>query len=632
MEKDVFLRIVELMLDPGAFVGSSKYGQKIPVILQLVITLSGAVFFTAMLITAIGSIVSNRADDYRKGRVHYYFHDHILILGANSMAINMLREKYEESRKPDACRCRKIVILTTQDTEKLHDRIASSIPGFDRNLDVTFLNGSRAVEVTLRRLNIDDVHSIYIFGEEEENDHDAVNLVAWKIVQKLCGEVQRNIDCYMAVDRISTYHVFQFGNSLTHSHLRLNVINSLEAWAQRVLVSREYMCMPKKQTIRYPAIDRAGIGLSSRKTVRFVVFGMTPMGYSMATTVAHIAHFPNFTKDTSLKTKICFIAPGIRQEMDFFMGHYSNLFRLSHARYVSWDEFGQSYSQEICKPAPAYGDFLDIEWEFYDSSIENKNVRNLLEMWTGNEDEYLTISICNEEPDTNLAASLYLPEMLYTKDIPVFVYLSVVDEVLKYAHGTRRYHNIYPFGMKEDTYDPLFEKRLSMAKKVNYLYCLKDSGHEFKGMCKKDELDMYWWEKRTKREEYAYLFSNLYAANSIPLKLRSVGIDPDDCKAFQERLSEDDVHILAEVEHNRWNVERLLIGFSAMTSKQRNELNDMLADEERREAGKKLNNEKRENFIHKDLAPYSELPDSTKEYDIAIVRNILEVMCDAKKN
>jgi len=635
-----FVRIVELMLDPGAFVGSEEEKAVtdaepvstdtkpvppdtrpiFPVWLQLLITLSGAALFTATMITVFGNILGNRVEDYKKGRVRYHFDDHILVLGGNSMAVNMLKEFL----RTGVHNSRKIVILTTCDTEQLHNRISSAIPGYERELDVTLLNGSRVVEATLMRMEVDDAHSIYILGEDDETDHDAANLVTWRLVRKLCKDVQRDIDCYLAVNRVSTYHVFQFGNKMTDFHLHLNIINSFEAWAQRVLVSREYSLRDDQDgriAERYPAIDRGGIDLSSRKTVRFVICGISQMSYSMATTVAHIAHFPNFIKDPSLRTKICFISPGIKQEMDFFIGHYSNLFMLSNAKYVSWNEYG-IHSQQVCEPVSDYGDFLDIEWEFIDTSIEKKNARDLLEIWARNEEEYLTLSLCTNDPDANLAASLYLPEIIYERAIPVFVYNSGVDEVLKYAHETKRYDNVYPFGMKNDSYDPLFRNRLSKAKKINYLYHLQDSGQEFVSMCGDEELDKYWDE----REEYVYRFSNLYAANSIPIKLRSIGLDPDDIDNI-DRLSESDVMVLAEVEHNRWNIERLLMGFKALPSEKRREINDMLSDiGGRYERGRALNKAYKEKYIHKDLTPYSGLPKSSKGYDIAIVRNILAVM------
>lgn len=50
--------------------------------------------------------------------------------------------------------------------------------------------------------------------------------------------------------------------------------------------------------------------------------GMSQMGYSIATTAAHVCYFPNYRKK-GIRTKITFIQSDIRQEMDFLTGQYS---------------------------------------------------------------------------------------------------------------------------------------------------------------------------------------------------------------------------------------------------------------------------------------------------------------------
>lgn len=615
-----FVRALELMLDPGSFNDSDK--APFSLIAQFLVTLFGAVFFTSMLITVLGNIVSNRIDNFKKGRVRYRFDDHVLILGANSMLVNMLREFIQTGVHQN----RKIVVLTTQDTEKLHDKILSDIPEFESRLDVTWLNGSRIIEQTLRNVQIDEAYSIYILGEDDEKDHDSINLECWNLVKSVCKNVRRAVQCYLVVDRVSTYHVLQFGRKEKDTWLYLNIINSLENWAQRVLVSREYDthcdCSDDPEKGRFPAIDRKGIKADSEETVRFVICGMTQMSYAMASTVAHIAHFPNF-KDGKNRTKICFVAPNIREEMDFFLGHYDNIFRLSHASHIYWDKYGNKNRKVLRKPAAEYGDFLDVEWEFIDGSIESDNVRSLLHKWACSKNEYLTLALCENESDANVAAALYLPEAIYARKVPVFVYQPLSGEVLKYAHNTTRYSNVYPFGMKDECYDPLFRKRIVKAKRINYLYHMENNGLKYGGMADSAVLEKYWDTEL----EYIYKLSNLYAANSIPVKLRSVGVDPDNVGA-DTSLSQSDIAILSEVEHSRWNMERLLLGTHPLYASRRAEINDMLKDKdsEVRARGKEINKHLKDNFYHKDIAPYDELLPASKQYDTAIVTNILDVM------
>lgn len=607
------VRTLELMLDPGSFSGSGDYKDTFPILLQFITTIIGAVIFTAMLITVLGNIVSNRVENYKKGRVRYNFDNHVLVLGANSMLTSMLREFIQTGVHQN----RKIVVLTTQDTENLHDKILSDIPDFDQKLDVTWLNGSRIIDQTLRNVQVDEAYSIYILGEDNELDHDSLNLECWRLVKSICKDIKRAVQCYLVVDRVSTYHVLQYGKKEKDTWLYLNIINSLENWAQRVLVSCEYM-----EGVRYPSIDRLGITEDSDKSVRFVIYGMTQMSYAMASTVAHIAHFPNFKKGKN-RTKICFISPDIQTEMDFYLGHYDNIFRLAYANLTHWDENGQCHKEPVRMPDTKYGDFLDVEWEFIDGSIESTNVRQLLEGWSSNEKEYLSIALCENEANVNLAASLYLPEVIYVKDIPVFVYQASSGEVLKYAHNTNRYSNIYPFGMKDECYDPLFRNRIVKAKKINYLYQLEDNGLQYDGMPDLEVLEEYW----NTRVEYLFKLSNLYAANSIPIKLRSVGIDPDTINE-DTMFTHRDIHILSETEHNRWNMERLLLGMQPLYESKRLEINKMIADSDPEivKQGKTINRHLKNNNYHKDIAPYEELLNSSRQYDITIVKNILDVI------
>lgn len=616
-------RTVELIIDPGTFMGSDETG--FPVFLQFLVTMTGAVIFTAMLITVLGNIISNRIDDFKKGRVRYRFDDHILVLGANSMLVNMLKEFVQTGIHEG----KKIVVLTTQDTLELHDRIVSYIPGLQDVLDITFLNGSRVVEQTLENVQVGEAHSIYILGEDNEIDHDSVNLQSWDLVRKLCSDVAGTKQCYLVVDRMSTYHVLQYGKKPVDTHLYLNIIHSLENWAQRVLVSREYQFDGDEEHLcseagRYPAIDRGGIDQDSSKTVRFVIYGMTQMSYAMASTAAHIAHYPNFIKDRSKKTKICFVAPNIREEMDYFLGHYDNLFQLSKATCFSQkDEKSPLVANIVRTPRADLGDFLDIEWEFIDASIESAQFRDHLTQWAMNDDEYLTLAICNNESDANMAAALYLPEIIYVKDIPVFVYQPLSGEVLKYAHGTGRYSNVYPFGMKDECYDPMFRKRIVKAKRINYIYDAENFGRLYCGMGASEEVESKW----NSLDQYVYRFSNLYAANSIPTKMRSIGIDPDAIDADM-MLTDAQVDLLSVVEHNRWNMERLLLGIYAIPIDERNVINHLLKSDkkEEEELGKSMARLVKHNNRHKDITPYDDLPERSKNYDRAIVRNILDVI------
>lgn len=603
-------RIVELMMDPGAFMNSDT-GEKhgFPVAFSWIISISGVVLFTAMLITIIGNIVGNRIGEYKKGMVRYDFDDHILILGANAMLVNMLKEIAKDS----ILKNKKVVVLTKNDTELLQDSIKVQYPICMKELDITFLCGCREQEESLRYVQAGEAYNIYILGEDDEIDHDSKNIKCWEQIQVLCEEIRRPISCYLVVDRLSSFHVFQYSNNGGNDKLHLTIINSLESWAQRVLVARDF-----EKDKKYPSI----LGKTEEdysKNVRFVIFGMTQMSYAMATTVAHIVHKPDFIPGTEAKkTKISFVLPNIEQEMNFFKGHYEQLFKLSNAVNLKWNNEIEKWTEkQVAVPDPEIGDFLDVEWEFIDGSIEDDNVRKLLIDYA--DSSVLSIAICNHQIESNIAASLYLPSELYDKEIPIFVYQPNEGNIIKSANSTAKYKNVYPFGMKQDCYDPLFKTRLTKAKRINYLYHLENNGRPFIGMANNKEIDELWNENTS----YALMYSNMYAANSIPMKLELLGIATKKL-ITGESLTEIQVEKLAEMEHNRWNMEKLLMGFQALPQKERAELNRGIGsgDENTIAYNKKL----KAAFKHKDIAPYKELLVSSKNYDRAIVRNIISVI------
>lgn len=615
-------RIVELLVDPGVFAsmpaddGGGAGEDHRPRVFEFIITIFGAVIFTGLTISIISNMLEARVSAFKAGRVRYRFSGHILILGANQMLANMIRALADD----DATRRKDIVVLTSSSVEELSARLYSELDSRCRR-NVTLLLGSRDSEEELLSVGLPRAERVYIVGEDDEEWHDALNVECLEKIGRLCRKLPASPECFMVINNLSTYHVFKYipgaerkstpeetGRTAVSrpplpspAPLRLTVINSLENWAQQVLVSRRY------GDLVYPALDHGvRIGPSSDCRVHFVVVGMTQMAQAMATTAAHISHYPNFREgDGRTRTRITFIAPDIRQEMDFFKGHYRPLFDLSLSRYVGWNAEGEMVCREEA-PRADYGDFLDVEWEFVDGGIETEEVRALIGSWCACADcELLTMAVCGNNSAANIAAALYLPDTVFEHGIPVFVYQNSTGKIVEQAHKTSRYSNIYPFGMAHDCYDPSLRLRLLHAKRINYLYHHKDN---FEGMPGERELDTLWYRLR-----FADRLSNIYAVNSIPTKLRTMGRDGD-C-AVQEPLSDREVELLSRVEHSRWCVEKLIVGFRAIPAARR----DMLSEREALAL-------KKEKFMHACICPYDRLTEATKDYDRLFTRHIFDII------
>lgn len=609
------VRVIELLLDPGAFVGSKAYGA---VAFQLFVVLIGAALFTSFLIGAIGNLLSRRIESLTNGQYTYNFEDHILILGSSSMLMNLLRQIGDTGRD--------IVIQTDRDVEQVRERIMSYIDEKTmKNVYVVF--GKRTNPSSLENLHVAAAHSVYVIGEDDEPQHDGLNLKCWHFIAEKCKEASGIKDCYLVLDRLTSHNVFSYRQeSCSTDNLRLNIVSAVENMAQGVLVSGEVKS-PNNPPLEYPMLDRGGIDKDSEVNVHLIVVGMTQVAYAMATTAAHICHFPNF-KTKGKKTKITFIQKDIKQELDFWMGHFDSLMDLSYSELVSWDKEGRKNVVEMY-PKPeyinpllsGYKGFLDVEWEFIDAGVEDPNVREYIRECVKKDgvSEYLSFAFCGHEAEDNVAASLYLPKEVYANsEIPVYVYQPLTRWVLATAKETDRYSNLYPFGMRTDCFDPQ-QERLLWAKRIKFIY---DTEGKYDAMASLDKLNDGWYKKEG---QYIMQQSNVYAANSVPVKFRSIGLDP----AVRTSMTSDEVNVLAETEHNRWNVERLLAGYSPVPFEDRMTIIAGLLSSDKaavKLAKDEKNRLKKKLFKHADIAPYDELINLSKEYDINIVKNLLDVI------
>ena len=603
-----FKRVVELMLDPGNFGNGEDSGMS--VVWQLIITLAGTIVFLSMVINAFGNVVDNRIEKYRKGFVRYWFNDHVVFLGANEVIIGMIDHlaTIEKFRK------KKFVVLTSDDCEKVRDNITSHLSDEAKKLKITFLFGERNNDDVLKSIYIDRASHIYVVGEEKELERDSINIECWNIIKLLRQETTDKVaKCYLILDRQSSTWVFNKMKTDPVSGIETNVIDTLESLSQRVLVN------PQSDNGRPvpPTLDGPeGIRRESEKTVHLVIFGMTQMASAMAMTAAHLCHFPNYLRDPSKKTTITFIAPDAKQEMAFLTGRYFHLFRHSEYEYL---EEGMSDDERKKNSHVSEGeDFLDIRWRFVKGSIEQSWIRKLLMGYYENHKigkERLTLAICGNDAESNIASALYLPEAFYAKkkesgcdDVTILVYQPVSGERIYTACAkTYRYSNVYPFGQYDRSYDPSYRARLLAAKKINYLYKVCKNYKKMPDTY--TELDELWRDKT-----FLDRASSMYSANSIYMKLRSVGLTPESTK---EQLKPY-VEMLSEVEHNRWDVERLILGVSEPTKEQREEY---LAD------SKVLKPHWKQNLhLNINLVPYKDLDEGTKGYDRVIVSNMLDVI------
>lgn len=602
---------------------------------QTIAYLLGTIIFNGAIIAFVSNWLTNRLDAYRKGLARYQFADHLLFLGGSRIVLPMIKEIWGNNDM----KTKDVVILTSDKVERLRIDIERYLdPDVVKKMKITVLSGDHYDKDTLESVHVGRAKRIYIIGDYlSGSEHDSENVACWKFVREICLEHNRhNVPCYLYFSRMSSMQLFYRSNRDATGCLDTAVLNYLESVSQRVLVHN------RNENIYYPKLDRNGIGPDSKRRVHLVVCGMTSASYAIATTAAHLCHFPNSIDPQTMeiipgrRTKITIIAPDMKKEMGFFTSHLSSLFRMSHYSYVCEDE----KDNKVMKPELRYGDFLDIEWEFIDGSTADnwviKRLNDYYDDCVKKEKTYLSMAFCEmEKPDKNIAGAIYLPsefhrierfedtnKINWEKTIPIFVFQPQNEELVRNAQREAPlYENIFSFGSMRESYDPSISQRIREGKRINYIY---SKGEDYLYMSSdQEELDRKWRE-----QSFLNQVSNIYCANHIGVKLRSMGIDEEGLRR-KDKIPEEYEKVMAVVEHNRWNVEKLLLGFDPVEESRRKRLKEM---EPRKESNdfkkemKELKTLKNDQYVHHCIAPFDQLLKDYQKYDYLIVRNLTDVL------
>lgn len=376
-----------------------------------------------------------------------------------------------------------------------------------------------------------------------------------------------------------------------------------ETWAQKVLVEGngyEYLY----QTGYDETHGATFINKNSEKSVHLVIVGMSKMGVALALEAAQICHFPNFVTNNK-KTRITFIDPEADTEQDFFSGRLSHLKKLS--TWVSRDAAaeGFKYQSSISSEQNQHEDWLDIEWEFIRGRIEQESVRSFLSDAALDQGHILTLAICLPQSHQAIAASLYLPEIVLRECLQVLVYQRISGSLISQISFNKQglLAKLKPFGMVESVFSSIIhndDKAMMVAYSYDTLYgeiiALENSAKKESSNIDVKHLsdEVNWsnvdfqlkgfnqsnYSKGNWRMKVVNRWSSRANANTINVKLRSIGIDPQYAK--MEEISNallEHLDIMKKVEHNRWNIEKLIAGYRPLTAEELSSLPQYGTDE-----------------------------------------------------
>ena len=360
--------------------------------------------------------------------------------------------------------------------------------------------------------------------------------------------------------------------------------------------------------------------------------------------------------NTKTVAKITFIDSNADKEMDFFMGRYQNLFALSRHRFIDASDGVSASIPEWSDPMldnnneyKMQGEnFIDMEWEFVKGGIECPAVADYLKKAAAMADKrneshsLLTIAICHPLAHEAIASALYMPGEIYDNAQQILVYqreasdivynLSSKDDVYQY----KRYSKLRPFGMKYADFT-MDKDNYYKAQLCNYVYTLIFDDKidnrlisqkiESMQISNKNEENMMRARSEWKKLFIFNKWSNRYLANSFESKLRSIGAYYDDINlhyGIMCSLLEKNKEYMAECEHNRWNVQQLLMGLRAYKDNELKEFirlkKNLSADEDTKTRFKEFKDKMKASpeKVHLNICSISqlhELDSAAEEYD-----------------
>ena len=639
-DKENWWRLYYYFSDPGVQ-AELMTNNNLPKYVGLIMSTLGAIFLSGLLISTITNMFERKSDRWRLGFSYYKLEDHIVIIGSDQMVHGLVNQLCEEQNN-------NIVVMTSADVEQMRNSLHSSLKNKKDKKRIIVNYGQRDSENYLSKINIAHAKEVYILGDTSEFDdiesfHDSLNVQCVTLIANQCKRCGRKgLPCHVLFDYKTTYHVFQYadlGPEITE-HIDFHPFNFYDFWARKVFV----VGASKNEDITYKPLDYIPItDRESDKYVHLIVLGMSKMGQAMALQAAHIAHFPNYRKR---KTKITFIDRNGKVEMGEFKQKCGELFKVSRSTYIDADAWAEAEERRIDGEAPIEKeryitttglvdeykhlveegdtdkDFIDIEWQFIKGDDHNPIVQELLKQYAKDDDAMITVAICLNLTHISLRSAMYLPKEYYEKDIPILVQQRKTSTIASTLNGKgfdkekRKkllYKNITPFGMVYDCYDLHIVSSVETCKRISSVYDYYFKNGTTPTYIKPEEADEVWKSKIiTKR------WSNIFAAASIPTKLRCIGSKwsiNNNC--FLEDLTNDQIELLAEIEHNRWNVEELLLGYRPV---KKEEDNDIFANRSKKQ-------EYKEKFIHYDIRPYNGLKEDEKGnlasvYDMIIVKSL----------
>ena len=421
----------------------------------------------------------------------------------------------------------------------------------------------------------------------------------------------RRLECYFVFNESTSLWLLQTVG------LPKEIVDKVDVFAttlEDLLAKAVFLKLPNVVST-FPSLDRTPISYDSDTIVHLVIIGFSTQTEALAVNASLVAHYPNYSRGVRLRTRITIIDDDIYEGKDMLTQRYVHLFDNSYYRTIDLSDANPQCVLHRPKYEHKRKDFVDIEWEFANGNIRNEAVRQKLAEWSSDSRQQLTIAICHKDQEKNCTEAFSLPLDVYNNNVPILCY-SDQSDIIRMTSADSTYSSVLPFG--RNLCDIGILRILKhLAQRVNYVYnhCFSlASGDPITApsIIDEEKLDTQWKNVGSLPKQY----SNIFNAMTLATKMHSIGHTSDDWQEYYA-LTLDEINILTEVEHNRWNVEELILGYRPTTDEEQQLIENDITQK------KILRNKK----IHYDLRAYDDLrSDSTGKnvnvYDMALTQGI----------
>lgn len=602
-----------------------------------IMAILGIFLLNGLLISTLTSYFDRRKERWTKGEARYNFffahRKHYIVIGGTEVAIGVVVQIFKQ-HKDMGLAIPYILVQTSRNVEEFRQELFSEL-NIDEQKHTIIYYGNRTSEEDIKSLKPSRAEEVYIIGEKspesrDEGDgetyHDTYNMCALERISSIYSATGkgnkecRKLKCRVMFEYQTSFSIYQFADISSNIKSTIDFIpfNIYEMWAQRVFVNRSANIAARSKYL--PLEGHNPILRDSDDYVHLIVIGMSRMGTALAIEAAHLAHYPNFNT-RKRRSRITIIDDNMHHEKDFFIGRFRSLFDVAPQRFIDLDasttipEWYNPLTDPESK-SPYRGnylgeDFIDVEWEFVQGSIESPAVQQFIAAAANDEHARLNIAVCIPDANKSLAAALYLPRTVFDKAIQILVNQSggdrLVEQISQECYHNPFHNKLRPFGMARSGYDySLVKFSEYIAEQVNKDYKeasadingdiqrhtdklvelfddteavarARDIVHQTMEQIQGDKDAVKLATETTSRllgekaqrclecniqsigkTEAAKRWSSIYNSNMLWTKLRSVG-------KIEGGLSEQQVWDIAIVEHNRWNMEQLLMTYRPLT-------------------------------------------------------------------